>query len=747
MRKSGLFYYTQIVLKNFFKILKFALIRPILLFCTGQTLTSIREATRINSLIWRALSESVTAVQRATQTIASGSRINTPADDPAGIQLVESLKVEIVQRIVGIRNTQDFISFFNITSKAVDQKKIILTRLRELAQSASNGSLSLTDRLSKQAEFAALVREYNAIDSKTKFNGISVFSSEKYNLHAGSLIEFNLQSPNFQNIIKSGIVSSLQDNTLPNAAVNDAEMSADGRFVVFSSSASNLPSANGQTQVYLKDTFTGELALVSSTATGTPGNGNSSKADITPDGRFIVFQSDSTNLVTGVSGTQIYRKDRITGDIVLVSSNQDGVAGNNFSSDAKVSHDGNYVFFTSFANNLVTGSSGAQIYRKNLKTGSVQVITSSSNWTPGNGAISNVRISSDGKYAVFMSASSNLISGVSGWQVYRKNAETGAIELASADASGIKGDAVSWFPSISGDGRYVVFTSNSTNFVLGVTGWQIYRKDMLTGAIELVSASSSGQQGNGFSLLGRISDDGRYVSFISPSNNLVEGLVTLKQRVFVKDMETGQIRLLTDLQDGPDNQVSSLSMSADGTVIVVNYSENGDISPAMTYLLPNPLLINPTNKVLSGLTKIGLWTQLSSQNALEVLNEYEKELNDFTGTMGAFDRVLNEALTSLQIQRLAYEDAKNKILAIDITEELSKLITSHSMSEITTKLGLDKTAVNNLLKIIKDSVEVAYRASQNVIQPLGSDLRFTQNSFTRSQVALTGFDEWFGNSR
>lgn len=257
-------------------------------------------------------------------------------------------------------------------------------------------------------------------------------------------------------------------------------------------------------------------------------------------------------MVTGVSGTQIYRKDRITGDIVLVSSNQDGVAGNNFSSDAKVSHDGNYVFFTSFANNLVTGSSGAQIYRKNLKTGSVQVITSSSNWTPGNGAISNVRISSDGKYAVFMSASSNLISGVSGWQVYRKNAETGAIELASADASGIEGDAVSWFPSISGDGRYVVLTSNSTNFVLGVTGWQLYRKDMLTGTIELVSSSSSGQLGNGFSLLGRISDDGRYVSFISPSNYLVEGLVTLKQRVFVKDMETGQIRLLTDLQDGPD---------------------------------------------------------------------------------------------------------------------------------------------------------------------------------------------------
>lgn len=117
---------------------------------------------------------------------------------------------------------------------------------------------------------------------------------------------------------------------------------------------------------------------------------------------------------------------------------------------------------------------------------------------------------------------------------------------------------------------------------------------------------------------------------------------------------------------GRINQVSSLSMSADGTVIVVNYSKNGDISPAMTYLLPNPLLINPINKVLSGLTKIGLWTQLSSQNALEVLNEYEKELNDFTGTLGAFDRVLNEALTSLQIQRLAYEDAKNKILAINI---------------------------------------------------------------------------------
>lgn len=71
----------------------------------------------------------MTAVQRATHTIASGSRINAPADDPAGIQLVESLKVEIVQRLVGIRNTQDFISFFNITSKAVDQKKNHLNKI------------------------------------------------------------------------------------------------------------------------------------------------------------------------------------------------------------------------------------------------------------------------------------------------------------------------------------------------------------------------------------------------------------------------------------------------------------------------------------------------------------------------------------------------------------------------------------------------------------------------------------------
>ena len=124
-----------------------------------------------------------------------------------------------------------------------------------------------------------------------------------------------------------------------------------------------------------------------------------------------------------------------------------------------------------------------------------------------------------------LSVASNLISGVTGQQIYRKDLITGEVKLVSCDAAGAQGNNVSQSLAMSYDGRYVVFYSAATNLVTpATTGQQIFRKDLLTGEVKLVSCDASGVPGNSASAYPCISSDGRYVAFVSIATNLIPGV-------------------------------------------------------------------------------------------------------------------------------------------------------------------------------------------------------------------------------
>ncbi len=173
-----------------------------------------------------------------------------------------------------------------------------------------------------------------------------------------------------------------------------------------------------------------------------------------------------------------------------VSVNGSGTAGSGASSTPSISGDGSLIAFASSSTNFVTGVIGTQIYLHNRQTNQIEVVSRDSDASvinEGGGASSDPSMSSDGRLVAFVSLSSNLVASVSGQQIYVRDRQTGQTTVVSKSSAGIIGDGTSSAPAISADGRYVAFASASTNLVAGVSGTQIYVHDRQTDQTTLIS--------------------------------------------------------------------------------------------------------------------------------------------------------------------------------------------------------------------------------------------------------------------
>lgn len=136
-------------------------------------------------------------------------------------------------------------------------------------------------------------------------------------------------------------------------------VSADGRYVTFFSEDPGIVpgDTNPEPDVFLRDLRSGTTTMVSVTAAGTPGNYNSSSADISPDGRYVVFGSWATNLVPGDTNDwyDVFVRDLRTGRTSMVSVSTAGTQGNFGGENGAISSDGRHIAFTSFSSDLVPG--------------------------------------------------------------------------------------------------------------------------------------------------------------------------------------------------------------------------------------------------------------------------------------------------------------------------------------------------------------------------------------------------------
>lgn len=338
-----------------------------------------------------------------------------------------------------------------------------------------------------------------------------------------------------------------------NGNSQDASISADGRYVAFESAATNLVDGdtNGTPDVFVKDLSTGSITRASTNVSGNQGNDASDNPSISANGRYVTFRSRATNLVIGDtnSRTDVFVKDLNTGAVTLVSINSVGQQGDNDSYSPRISPDGGWVTFASYAKNLGSNPDGIpQIFAKHLYGfGEIKLVSADSSGNQGDNTSSPGSISQGGHYVTFSSWATNLVVGdTNGTEdIFVKDLVTNGITRVNTDSLGSQGNGICEAPRITPDGRYVVFWSEATNLVpndANGTTRDICVKDLQTGAIRLANTNSAGHQSSAIGILANhpsISADGRYVAFENWDSILVSGDNNARTDVFVKDLQTG----------------------------------------------------------------------------------------------------------------------------------------------------------------------------------------------------------------
>ncbi len=323
--------------------------------------------------------------------------------------------------------------------------------------------------------------------------------------------------------------SGVQGNEESRLAGSYLLLSEDGRFVAFGSDASNLVDgdSNGKSDMFVRDRHAGLTTRVSVSTSGFEGNGNSSPAGISVDGRFVGFHSNASNLIDGETTPhpELYTHDSHTNTTTKFLDN----------TIVQLSwHTGR------FAVEIYHGGSNgvAHVFFIDIQTGGIRTqVSVSSSGVEANGNCYDAAISRNGRVVAFSSEASNLVEGDTNGvrDVFVHDRHTGNTTRVSQNSTGVQGNGYSSGPSISADGRFVVFWSDASNLVEGDTNGvsDVFVHDRQTGITARVSVSSSGGQGNYGSGSASISADGRFVAFDSRASNLVEGDTNGTYDVFV----------------------------------------------------------------------------------------------------------------------------------------------------------------------------------------------------------------------
>ncbi len=341
--------------------------------------------------------------------------------------------------------------------------------------------------------------------------------------------------------------------------------SADGRYVAFYSAASNLVpnDTNGLTDVFLHDTLGGQTIRVSVATSGLEGDGVCTGIAVSSNGRFVAFDSSSTNLVPGDTNTcyDIFVRDLLTSTTNRVSVTSAGVEGDGASGYPSISDDGRFVAFASESTNLVPGDSNqrSDVFTHDRLTGQTIRVSVSSAGVQANEASYHAAISADGRYVAFESLASNLVPGDSNAakDVFLYDRQTGQCSRLSVNSAGAEASGDSYDVALSSDGRFAVFESLAPDLVTGDTNAaaDVFLHDRQSGVTSRVSVDSAGVQGLAASQGPALSSDGRFVVFNSHATNLVPGDTNGFSDVFLKDVFTGQISRVSE---------SSLGAQADG---------------------------------------------------------------------------------------------------------------------------------------------------------------------------------------
>lgn len=378
------------------------------------------------------------------------------------------------------------------------------------------------------------------------------------------------------------LISVASDGTQGNGrSYNPSSTSANGRFVAFSSEANNLvpgnldsctflPAAVECTHVFVHDQLTGETFLISKSSDGTLPNKPSNDASMSDDGRYVAFLTEADNL----DGPGIYVHHLSSGTTTNISS------GGNFPS---ISANGRFIAY---------GLQGVYLHDRDIdddeifdEVGQVNTIAVSVALDSSIMSASTPSVSDDGSMIAFSSSANNLVNNDNNsfQDIFVRNRDTdgngifdepGMVNtiLISVSSNGTQGNWDATYPSISGNGRFVVFTSRASNLVSNDTNdaEDVFIHDILTGITQRVSVAYDSTQGNGNSWTTdapSVSVNGRFITFCSYADNLgMDGF----GGCFIHDRMTSDTTKIQDADYSP-------TISQDGRYVV--FPSGSELTP------------------------------------------------------------------------------------------------------------------------------------------------------------------------
>jgi Tol biopolymer transport system component len=357
-------------------------------------------------------------------------------------------------------------------------------------------------------------------------------------------------------------------------------LSADGRFAAFYSDASNLVAGdtNAARDVFVRDLQTGETTRVSVSSSGTEANGDSFAPAISSDGRYVAFSSGASNLVDGDTNdaNDVFVRDRQANTTARVSVGFDGSQANGGSDQPSLSGDGRLVAFTSAATNIAAGDANgnrdAFVYDR--QTGSAVNVSVDSTGLQADLDSFTPVLSANGLFVAYTSFADNLIPSDQneGSDVFVRDLQAATTERVSEYTGDYEGEGDSLRPSISADGRYVAFDSDDWNLAWGDTNddFDVFVNDRATTVTTRVSVDDNGTQSNGASYRPSISADGRYLAYYSEASNLVPGDTNGATDVFLHDRRSRATKRVSVGPGGAEANGDSVrpAISADGRLAV-----------------------------------------------------------------------------------------------------------------------------------------------------------------------------------
>ncbi|MBI3848808.1 MAG: PD40 domain-containing protein [Verrucomicrobia bacterium] len=386
----------------------------------------------------------------------------------------------------------------------------------------------------------------------------------------------------------------LTPTALSSGAAGDCHnpgVSADGRFVVFVSTADDLVTndSNGAFDVFVRDRQLGSTLLVSVNSSGTrSGNGASQSPTLSSNGQFVVFESAASDLVPNDTNnaSDVFLRDLVAGTTTLISVNTAGVSPGNLESTApSITPNGRYVLFASRASNLAASdaNNAVDLFVRDTVAGTTTLVTRNSANTASSAGRSviwdgNRQISDDGRWVTFHSSATNVVSGDSNAKidVFMRDLQTSSNLALSVNTAGTGlGNGDSQNPSMDISGSYVVFQSAASNVATNDTnsGLDVFLRDRVAGTTALVSVNTNGASSTSSSSGSPVlSKDGNVVVFVSTANNLVLGDTNSSGAdLFHRDLAAGTTTLIASgvtLLTSAQGARFVPALSADGRFVI-----------------------------------------------------------------------------------------------------------------------------------------------------------------------------------